>query len=60
MTDISFLVIIFDEFADLVLADCGAKREFEEQVVRLAAKGRARGFICCWPRSGRAATLSQG
>jgi S-DNA-T family DNA segregation ATPase FtsK/SpoIIIE len=44
MTDIPFLVIIFDEFADLILADRGAKKEFEELVVRLAAKGRAAGI----------------
>ncbi|HSI84064.1 MAG: DNA translocase FtsK [Candidatus Methylacidiphilales bacterium] len=44
MTDIPYLVIIFDEFADLILADRAARREFEELVAILAAKGRAAGI----------------
>ena len=44
MGDIPYLILIFDEFADLILADRESKKTFEELVVRLAAKGRAAGI----------------
>ena len=44
MTDIPYYILIFDEFADLILSDKGSKKEFEELVVRIAAKGRAAGI----------------
>jgi len=44
MTDIPYFAIIFDEFADLILADREAKKTFEELVARIAAKGRAAGI----------------
>jgi S-DNA-T family DNA segregation ATPase FtsK/SpoIIIE len=43
-TGIPFLVLIFDEFADLVLAGREEKKEFENLVARIAAKGRAAGI----------------
>jgi DNA segregation ATPase FtsK/SpoIIIE-like protein len=43
-TDLPFLVLIFDEFADLVLAGRDQKREFETLVARIAGKGRASGI----------------
>jgi S-DNA-T family DNA segregation ATPase FtsK/SpoIIIE len=43
-TDIPYCVIVFDEFADLILAGKDEKKEFEALVVRLAAKGRAAGI----------------
>lgn len=42
--DLPFLVLVFDEFADLVLTGRAEKREFEESVARLAGKGRAAGI----------------
>ncbi|MDM8537009.1 DNA translocase FtsK [Desulfobacterales bacterium HSG17] len=42
--DIPFYVIVFDEFADLILAGKEEKKEFETLVARLAAKGRAAGI----------------
>ncbi|MBF0226910.1 MAG: PD-(D/E)XK nuclease family protein [Desulfobacterales bacterium] len=42
--DIPFYIIIFDEFADLILAGKEEKKEFETMIVRLAAKGRASGI----------------
>lgn len=42
--DIPFHLIIFDEFADLILAGKEEKKEFENLVSRLAAKGRAAGI----------------
>jgi hypothetical protein len=44
MTDIPYFVLVFDEFADLILADRDAKKTFEELVARIAAKGRAAGI----------------
>jgi S-DNA-T family DNA segregation ATPase FtsK/SpoIIIE len=44
MKDIPYFVLIFDEFADLILSDRNSKKEFEELVVRIAAKGRAAGI----------------
>jgi DNA segregation ATPase FtsK/SpoIIIE-like protein len=44
MTDIPYYVLVFDEFADLILADREAKKSFEELVARIAAKGRASGI----------------
>ncbi|MBP1737997.1 MAG: hypothetical protein H6Q48_290, partial [Deltaproteobacteria bacterium] len=41
--DVPYHVIVFDEFADLILSDKKTKREFESVVTRLAAKGRAAG-----------------
>jgi FtsK/SpoIIIE family/FtsK alpha domain/PD-(D/E)XK nuclease superfamily len=43
-TDVPFLVLVFDEFADLILGGRNEKREFEEMVARLAGKGRAAGI----------------
>ncbi|NVO14872.1 MAG: PD-(D/E)XK nuclease family protein [Rhodoplanes sp.] len=43
-TDIPFLVLIFDEFADLILAGREEKKEFESLVARIAGKGRAAGI----------------
>ncbi|HEX6994920.1 MAG TPA: DNA translocase FtsK [Gammaproteobacteria bacterium] len=42
--DLPFHVIVFDEFADLVLAGKQHKATFESFVARLAAKGRAAGI----------------
>lgn len=42
--DIPFRVLIFDEFADLVLAGKEEKRQFDSLVARIAAKGRASGM----------------
>lgn len=42
--DIHFYVIIFDEYADLILAGKEEKKEFESLVAKLAAKGRAAGI----------------
>ncbi|MEJ2731090.1 MAG: DNA translocase FtsK [Deltaproteobacteria bacterium] len=42
--DIHFYVIIFDEYADLILAGKNEKKEFESLVAKLAAKGRAAGI----------------
>ena len=43
-TDKPFRVLIFDEFADLILSGKAEKREFETLVARVAAKGRAAGI----------------
>jgi S-DNA-T family DNA segregation ATPase FtsK/SpoIIIE len=43
-TDVPFLVLIFDEFADLILAGRDDKKEFEALVARIAGKGRAAGI----------------
>ena len=43
-TDLPFHVIVFDEFADLILAGKSEKVVFESLVARLAAKGRAAGL----------------
>jgi hypothetical protein len=40
----SVLVLIFDEFADLILAGRDEKKEFENLVARIAGKGRAAGY----------------
>jgi S-DNA-T family DNA segregation ATPase FtsK/SpoIIIE len=42
--DLPFHLIVFDEFADLVLAGKKEKATFENLVARLAAKGRAAGL----------------
>ncbi len=42
-TDIPYRVIVFDEFADLVLAGADAKKRFERLVARIAQMGRAAG-----------------
>ena len=42
--DMPFSVIVFDEFADLILAGRDEKKTFETLVARLAAKGRACGI----------------
>ncbi len=41
--NLPYVVIVFDEFADLILAGREEKRVFEALVARLAAKGRAAG-----------------
>ena len=43
-TDIPYRIVLFDEFADLVLAGKTQKQSFERLVSRLAAKGRAAGI----------------
>jgi S-DNA-T family DNA segregation ATPase FtsK/SpoIIIE len=43
-TDVPFLILVFDEFADLILTGRNEKKEFEEMVARLAGKGRAAGI----------------
>jgi S-DNA-T family DNA segregation ATPase FtsK/SpoIIIE len=43
-TDVPFLVLVFDEFADLILSSRDEKKEFEAMVARLAGKGRAAGI----------------
>ncbi len=43
-TDVPFLILIFDEFADLILAGREDRREFETLVARIAGKGRAAGI----------------
>ena len=43
-TDLPFWVILFDEFADLILAGKEEKKHFETVVSRLAGKGRAAGI----------------
>jgi S-DNA-T family DNA segregation ATPase FtsK/SpoIIIE len=42
--DIPYHLIVFDEFADLILSDKKTKKDFETVVTRLAAKGRAAGI----------------
>jgi S-DNA-T family DNA segregation ATPase FtsK/SpoIIIE len=42
--DLPFLVLVFDEFADLILAGREDKKEFEALVARIAGKGRAAGI----------------
>jgi len=42
--DIPYHVVVFDEFADLILSDRKTRKEFETAVARLAAKGRAAGI----------------
>ena len=43
-TGVPFLALIFDEFADLILAGHEERKEFENLVARIAAKGRAAGI----------------
>jgi DNA segregation ATPase FtsK/SpoIIIE, S-DNA-T family len=43
-TDLPYWVIVFDEFADLVLTGKENKKKFEDLVARLAGKGRAAGI----------------
>ena len=43
-TDVPYLVIIFDEFADLILAGNKQRKIFEDLVSRIAGKGRAAGI----------------
>ena len=43
-TDIPYHVLVFDEFADLVLAGRDEKKTFEFLVTRIAQKGRAAGI----------------
>jgi RecB family exonuclease len=42
-SDVPFLLLVFDEFADLILTGRTEKKEFEDMVARLAGKGRAAG-----------------
>jgi len=41
--DLPFIVLVFDEFADLILTGRDERKNFEEMVARLAGKGRAAG-----------------
>ncbi|MGJ4951726.1 DNA translocase FtsK [Bradyrhizobium sp. HKCCYLS20291] len=43
-SDLPFLILIFDEFADLILTGKEDKKEFETLVARIAGKGRAAGI----------------
>lgn len=43
-TDIPYRVIVFDEFADLILSGADAKKGFERRVARIAQMGRAAGI----------------
>jgi len=43
-TDLPYRVIVFDEFADLILSGADAKKEFERLVARIAQMGRAAGI----------------
>ena len=43
-TDLPYIVIIFDEFADLILVGGEEKKKFETLVARIAGKGRASGL----------------
>jgi S-DNA-T family DNA segregation ATPase FtsK/SpoIIIE len=43
-TDLPFIVLVFDEFADLILTGRDEKKEFEQIVARIAGKGRAAGI----------------
>ena len=42
--DIPYHVVVFDEFADLILSGKKTRKDFEAVVTRLAAKGRAAGI----------------
>jgi hypothetical protein len=42
-TDLPFIVLVFDEFADLILTGRDNRKNFEDMVARLAGKGRAAG-----------------
>jgi S-DNA-T family DNA segregation ATPase FtsK/SpoIIIE len=42
--DLPYRVIVFDEFADLILASPKSKKEFERRVARIAQMGRAAGI----------------
>lgn len=42
--DLDYRVIVFDEFADLVLSGGDVKKEFETLVARISSKGRAAGI----------------
>jgi S-DNA-T family DNA segregation ATPase FtsK/SpoIIIE len=42
--DLPFIVLVFDEFADLILTGRDERRNFEDMVARLAGKGRAAGI----------------
>jgi S-DNA-T family DNA segregation ATPase FtsK/SpoIIIE len=41
--DLPFIVLVFDEFADLILTGRDERKSFEDMVARLAGKGRAAG-----------------
>jgi S-DNA-T family DNA segregation ATPase FtsK/SpoIIIE len=43
-TDLPYRVIVFDEFADLILAGPESRKEFERLVARIAQMGRAAGI----------------
>lgn len=42
--ELPFIVLVFDEFADLILTGRDERKSFEEMVARLAGKGRAAGI----------------
>ncbi|MFZ4765884.1 MAG: DNA translocase FtsK, partial [Roseimicrobium sp.] len=44
LSDMPYHVLVFDEFADLIVSGRAEKREFEALVARIAAKGRAAGI----------------
>ncbi|MFZ0569718.1 MAG: FtsK/SpoIIIE domain-containing protein, partial [Rhodomicrobium sp.] len=43
-SDLPYIVLVFDEFADLILAGRSEKKEFEAAAARIAGKGRAAGI----------------
>jgi DNA segregation ATPase FtsK/SpoIIIE, S-DNA-T family len=42
--ELPFIVLVFDEFADLILTGRDERKNFEDMVARLAGKGRAAGL----------------
>ncbi len=43
-SDLPYIVLVFDEFADLILAGGSEKKAFEAMAARIAGKGRAAGI----------------
>jgi S-DNA-T family DNA segregation ATPase FtsK/SpoIIIE len=44
LSDLPFVILVFDEFADLILTGRNEKKLFEDTVARIAGKGRAAGI----------------
>lgn len=43
-TELPYIILVFDEFADLILTGRDEKKEFEQIAARIAGKGRAAGI----------------
>lgn len=43
-TELPYIILVFDEFADLILTGRDEKKEFEQVAARIAGKGRAAGI----------------